>query len=134
MPVQTSAGNLQILANDLQITHRGKTIAIKIRDMGYPVIIGCERQADGSWRGTQMLYEEWANSGVTPESDIAKHGNAVNFVRNVLRPAINAWLARLFPAISAPAPAPSGSAIEQIDAAVLGLKFVAGADGTLRVE
>ena len=130
MAIQTGGGELRIDPDDLQLTHRGKTIAVKIRVLDVPYIIGCIKAPNGTWEGGPFLDDEtFVNSSITPETEVAKFGSAREWVRQVVLPRLQAWLDQLYPA-SGTAP----TALEQIAAEVSGLRLRVLPDGTVRAE
>lgn len=130
MSIQTGSGDLRIDADDLQLTHRGKTIAIKVRVLDVPYVIGCIKRPDGKWDSGPLLCDEtFANTGITPETEVARYGSAKEWVRQIVLPRLQAWLDQLYPA-SGTAP----TAIEQIAAEVAGLRLRVLANGTVKAE
>lgn len=126
--LQVDSEWLRIDDNDPQTMHGGISIAVKARYLGYLHILLAEKQSDGKWTGVADLTGElFANDpGPSPESVIAQYGSAVEFVRKVVVPNLNAALLRRFP--------PSGTPLtpeQQIDAALRLLRFVPQPDGTL---
>lgn len=127
MSIQTGEGPIRIDPDDAQFSYRGQRIAIKMRDMGTPYILACRQMPDGSWNGELELTDMvWINDGQSPEKSLAAAGSAAEFVRRVVLPPLNAWLATLWPPGDAPV-----AALEQINAALQGLRFVAQPDGTV---
>lgn len=130
MSIQTGSGDLRIDADDLQLTHRGKTIAVKVRVLDAPYVVACVKRPDGKWDSATLLCDEtFVNSGITPETEVAKYGTAREWVRQIVLPRLQAWLDQLFPA-SDKAP----SALEQIAAEVAGLRLKVQPNGTVRAE
>jgi hypothetical protein len=130
MAIQNGSGDLRIDADDLQLTHRGKTIAVKVRVLDVPYVIGAIKRPEGKWDGGPLLCDEtFANTGITPETEVAKHGSAREWVRQIVLPRLQAWLDELYPA-SGTAP----TAIEQIAAEVAGLRLRVLANGTVKAE
>lgn len=127
MGIQTGTGNLVIDPDDLQLTHRGKTIAVKIRVLDAPYIIGCIKGSNGSWQANASLDDDtFVNSGVTPETEVAKYGSAREWVRQIVLPRLQGWLDALFP--------PTGTAktaLEQIASEVMGIKLIINTDGSI---
>ena len=135
MAIQNGGGPLRIDSDDLQLTHRGKTIAVKIRNIAWPQVLGCSKQADGSWKADIDLTGDLFSSDVPGGGDpVAYHmaGEPDAFVRTVVLPNLNAWLATLW------APTSEGSAnvtpLEQLQASILRLRLVVRADGTVVSE
>ena len=130
MSIQTGSGDLRIDPDDLQLTHRGKTVAVKIRVLDVPYVIGCIKAPDGRWEGGPFLDDEtFVNSGITPETEVAKYGSAKEWVRVIVLPRLQAWLDALFP--------PSGTpltALELIAVEVAGLRLTPQADGTVKAS
>lgn len=125
-----NSDQLRIDPDDLQITHRGKTIAVKVRVVGVPYIMGCIKLPDGKWNGAALLCDEtFVNSGITPESEVAKYGSAREWVRQIVLPRLQAWLDQLFPAGDR-----APTALEQIAAEVAGLRLKVQPNGTVRAE
>jgi hypothetical protein len=130
MGIQTTGGNIVIDSDDLQFTHRGKTIAVKVRILeGVPYIMGCIKGSDGSWQANALLDDEtFVNTGVTPETELAKYGSAREWVRKVVLPLLQGWLDALFPSTSVTQPK---SALEQIAAELSAIKLIINTDGTV---
>jgi len=129
--IQTGSGPIRIDPDDAQFTFRGKTLAIKIRAVSWASILGCIKQADGTWTAAADLTDDLFGSDVFGEDDVVahwlnKHGGAVGFVRAVVLPHLNAWLAGLFPAGEV-----TLTPLEQVQFALGGIKFSPQADGTL---
>jgi hypothetical protein len=135
MTVITS-GAITVGPKDLQVSYRGAQIAIKVRaDFG--IIVACEL-INGAWQGVRDLIMFDMDNVGSVETELAKAGGAVAWVKTVLVPLINAWLAERFKPVAAPAPgpapAPSGDPYVDIDAAIFALKWLPAADGTLKVS
>jgi hypothetical protein len=131
----TTQGAITVGAGDFRTTHRGTEIAIKVRS-DFGCIVGCEL-VGGEWQAVEnLLFFDQDNIG-TVDSEIAKAGSASVWVKTVLVPLINTWLAARFkPAAAptpAPAPIPSSDPYAQIDAAIFALKWLPAADGTIKV-
>lgn len=127
MSIQTGGGNLRVDPDDAQFTHRGKSIAIKVRDFGNAtiVVIGC-LLVDGAWIGAANLFE--MDDVNTPASVIAKYGSADGFLRQRVAGPLNDWLTTLFAADGAPM-----TDLELIAATLSGtVKWLPQADGTLK--
>lgn len=130
MSIQTGSGDLRIDPDDLQLTHRGKSVAVKVRLFEVPYIIGCLKGSDGKWEAQAMLDDEtFVNTGVTPETEIARVGSAREWVRQIVLPRLQAWLDTIFK--------PSGTpltALELIAVEVAGLRLTPQADGTVKAS
>lgn len=130
MSIQTGSGDLRIDPDDLQLTHRGKTIALKVRVFDVPFVLGCLKGSDGKWTAQTTLCDDtFVNSGITPETEVAKYGSAKEWVRVIVLPRLRAWLDALFP--------PSGTpltALELIAVEVAGLRLTPQADGTVKAS
>ena len=130
MSIQTGSGDLRIDADDLQLTHRGKTIAVKVRVLDAPYVVACVKRPDGKWDSATLLCDEtFVNSGITPETEVAKYGSAEEWVRVIVLTRLRAWLDALFP--------PSGTpltALELIAVEVAGLRLTPQADGTVKAS
>lgn len=136
MAIQTGEGPISITPSDLQFTHRGKKVAIKIRKLSWPVLIACLDEGSG-WKADTIL-EDWADDPNPVLRTV--NGDTMKWVRETLIPKINAWLLKVFPPIvsggttpTTTAPKTDDEALAQIDAALGTLKFVAAADGTVKV-
>lgn len=134
MSIQTGTGELRIDADDAQFTYRGKTIAIKIRALTWPVILGCKKNDDGTWSVVADMTDDLFSSDVIGHPDavkywVDKHGGGKGFVGAVVMSRLNAWLAIEFPETAAPL-----TALEEIQSALMGIRFVPQADGTLKAS
>ena len=134
MAIQTGEGLIRIDPDDLQFTHRGRTIAVKIRSLMWPVIVGCVKQSDGTWEVSTDLTGDLFLDDVVGQPDVVaywvqKHGGPMGFVRAVVLPKLNAWLLTLFP--KSDAPIPTATPLEQIQGALQGIRFLPQPDGTL---
>lgn len=135
MSIQVEEGPIRIDIDDPQFSYRGKRIAIKIRQMMWPVVLGCEQQTDGSWEAgadlTDDLFASDPPGGGDPvQYAIAQHGSAAGFVRAVVVPRLNKWLGDVWPPV-APDDVPADAPLQTIQAALFGIRFVAQADGTV---
>lgn len=138
MSIQTKPGPVVADADDLVIEHRGKRVLIKVLSVGLYPSINAYSQAVGasSWTGEGPVDGEvFANDtdmatgkGMTPSDWIAKAGGPAGFVASMI-PAINAVLARVWPASGEPM-----TPLEQVHALLGGLRVIKAADGTVRVE
>lgn len=125
--IQLGDGPIRIDPDDKQFAHRGTRIAIKIRDLGTPFILACRQMPDSSWTGEAELTDmTWLNDGQSPDKSLADYGNADEFVRKVVLPPLNAWLATVWAADGTAA-----TALEQIQAALQNIRFAVGPDGTV---
>lgn len=139
MPVHTD-GALRPVAGDLQIAHRGASIALKMISWGggVPVLCLIERKGD-AWETFALVYEFGDRSdgkvGYAHEAEIEHMGSVREWIKQVILPAINAALAERFkPGVVPVDPVPTGDAIVDIDAAIIAaLRFEPQADGTLRM-
>jgi hypothetical protein len=129
MGVQYGGTSIKMDQDDAQITFKGRTIGIKVRDfngMGY--IFGVELK-NGVWENVSPFFAEFDDL-YTPKKAIEQHGNALSYVKNVLVTPINEWLLTMFP--SSPA---TLSPIDEISNVLGGfLKWVPQPNGTLQVE
>ena len=130
MAIQTGSGDLRIDPDDLQLTHRGKTIAVKVRLFDVPYIVGAIKGSDGKWEAQAMLDDEtFSNTGTTPETEIARVGSAREWVRQIVLPRLQDWLNTLYK--------PSGTpltALELIAVEVAGLRLQVQPDGTVKAS
>jgi len=131
MSIQTGDGPIRIDPDDAQLTYRGKTIALNVRSLMWPVILGCVKQSDGSWQVGADLTGDLFASDVAGQPDavaywVQHHGGGMGFVRAVVLPRLNAWLAELFPKSDAPV-----LPLEQINSALSAVRFLPQTDGTL---
>ena len=138
MSVHTT-GPLQVTADDLQITHRNRTIAIKVIDWGVstPFLAVVERK-NSAWVADYIVRSfDDRNDGIPGamyEKEIAEDGGVLNWIKKRLIPEINATLAIMFP--PGVTPPPTGdlpATLVGIDAGLQSLKWAPQADGTLRV-
>lgn len=140
MAIQTGPGNLRIDADDPQITHRGKTVAIKTRVISWPVVIGCVNDGNG-WKVGPDLTGDLFSTDVPGGGDpVAYHmaGDPLKFVRNVILPNLNAWLATVWTPQAQTggtgAPVPDVKPIDQLQYALGLIRFVVKPDGTVKAE
>jgi hypothetical protein len=134
MSIQTGEGPLRIDADDLQLEHRGKHIAVKIRVMSWPVIVGCVKRGTG-WEADVNLTDDLFANDLPDGSDpvahaIEQHGGAQAFVAAVVIPRLSAWLLKVFPPVGKPNDAP----LELVQWAISGLRLVVHADGTVSAQ
>lgn len=135
-----TGGKLNVHPTDLQITHAGKKVALKLiqwgGEGGIPVICGIQQMPNGDWEVTGQFTEY--DDIFTPEAAVAKAGGVRNYIVNVLVPLINEWLARVFPptGVTTPAPvAPGDSIFVQLDKTIPTiLAWDPKADGTLQIK
>lgn len=134
MSIQTGEGPLRIDADDLQLEHRGKHIAVKIRVMSWPAIVGCVKGPAGWEAVTDLTGDLFANDlpdGADPVAHaIEQHGGAREFVAAVILPRLNVWLATVYPPVGTPNDAP----LELVQSAITGLRLVVHADGTVSAQ
>lgn len=141
MTIQTTPGAIVVNADDLQLTHRGITIAVKIRMTAWPTVMGVIKQADGSWKFAVDLTDDIFASDPPNGGDMVggwvtqlANGDMITFIRNIILPKLNAWLKAVFPPVAAPAPAPTAAFSNDLDGlqkALGGIKFTTAADGTV---
>lgn len=130
MAIQTGSGDLRIDPDDLQLTVRGKTIAVKVRVLDVPYVLGCIKAPDGLWTSQAFLCDEtFINSGITPETEVAEYGSAREWVRQIVLPRLQDWLNTLFKPSGTPL-----SALEQIAVEVAGLRLQVQPDGTVKAS
>lgn len=130
MSIQTGSGDLRIDPDDLQLTHRGKTIAVKVRLFDVPYIVGCIKGSDGKWEAQAMLDDEtFSNTGTTPETEIARVGSAREWVRQIVLPRLQDWLNTIYKPSGTPL-----SALELIAVEVAGLRLQVQTDGTVKAS
>lgn len=125
MSIQTGAGPIRVDADDLQITYRGVTLAVKVRIVSWAQIIGCIKQSDGSWQSkVDLTGDLFSSDPWTLDYAVEHYGSARAFVAEIVMPRLNAWLAVLFtPGQVSPA--------DQVAAALSGIKLTPQPDGTL---
>lgn len=134
MSIQVGEGPLRIDADDLQLNHRGVTIAVKIRSLAWPNIIGCIKRA-GGWEATVDLTGDLFVNDVPGGGDpvahaLDQHGGAAAFVAAVVIPRLNAWLAQVYPQTGATNATP----LDLVQSAISGLRLVVHADGTVSAQ
>lgn len=134
MTIQTGEGPIRVDPDDLQINYRGKTIAVKVRSLIWPVVLGVQRMSDGTWQVGADLTDDLFGSDVPGEPDpvaywLKKHGGGMGFVQNIILPRLNAWLTTVYPATDTPA-----APLDQLQAALAGVRFVPQPDGTLQAR
>ena len=131
MGIQTGSGPIRIDPDDLQITHRGKSVAVKIRSMSWPQVLACVNDGSG-WKVATDLTGDLFSTDVPGGGDVVAYhlaGDPAGFVRRVIVPNLNAWLATVW--------TPTGEPVvplEQLQRAINGLRFVVRTDGTVVVE
>lgn len=131
-------GTLTVVAGDLQTTHRGRTVALKMIDWGSSSPVLALLELKGSVWVVVRIVEEFddrndGQSGYRFEMEAEKAGGVANYIKQILVPKVNAALLELFPPSAAPAPEPTDR-IAALDAAIIGaLRWAPQADGTLRV-
>ena len=132
-------GPLAPSPGDLQITHRGRVLALKIVawDGLTPTLSILERKGGPTahWTADYVAYafddRRDGAPGFQCDIEIAEAGGVDAWVRSRLVPAINEMLAMMF----TPGPvAPTGT-LDAVDAVLQSiLRWAPQADGTLRVE
>jgi len=125
MSVQSGGGPLRIDPDDAQVSYRGVTLAVKLRIVAWAQVIGCIKNSDGSWTSKiDLTGDLFASDPWDCAYAIEHYGSAEVFVREVVMPRLNEWLAVLF--------APGAVPAEDQIATVLGsIKFAPQPDGTL---
>lgn len=141
------SGALAPVAGDLQTTHQGVQIALKMVDWGsgQPFLALLEK-VGSAWQIVGLPIYEFADDhtgvgGYAFVIEAAKLGvgnvGVAAWVKKVLVPLINAKLAvRFKPTSTPPAPPPAQPAdpIDNLDSVMIGmLKWAPQADGTLQV-
>lgn len=135
MSIQTTEGPIRVDADDARFSYRGTTIALKMRRLLWPVLLGVRQGPDGSWEVDVDLTDDLFASDAPGGGDavaywLQQHGGAMGFVRDVVMPRLQAWLADVWPP-AAPDDVPADAPLQKIQAALFGIKFVAHADGTV---
>lgn len=140
------SGALTVVAGDLQTTHRGAGVAIKLVDWGTggsPFLALLYKSA-GGW-AVKSLIEEFddrsdGKPGYRFEMEAEQVGGLVNWIKQILLPKINAALRALFPPLDdgaelpPPPPPATGNVFDDLDALIIKtLRFAPQADGTLVV-
>lgn len=141
MAVQTKSGPIVVDADDLQFTHRGKTIAVKVRKVSWVNVLGVVKQDDGSWKVECDLTDDLFSSDPPNGGDEVggwvqekAGGDMVKFVRDIIIPRLNAWLAKLFPPVVTQPGTPTGTPVQQLQTVIGGIKFTTAADGTVKAS
>jgi hypothetical protein len=123
MSIQYGPGPVAIAPDDVQITHRGMSVALKLREIsaGFQVLM-LHTKTSGDWDGGRELigFDDGTFSVQALAADLAR------FIREVLR-RVNDILAQLF------TPQGEQTDMEKLDAALRGLRFVPQPDGTLKL-
>lgn len=132
-------GVLRPAAGDLQTTHRGVNIALKMIDWGSMPVLCLIEQKGAVWETFASIYEFGDRTdgkpGYAHEAEIEQMGSIGAWIRQVILPAINAALADRFKPAGEVTPPATGDPITDIDAAIIAaLRWAPQADGTLRVE
>lgn len=132
--LQVGGDSIRIDPNDPQFTYRGKTVAIKIRNIIWPVVVGCIKMPDGRWVGDRDLMgdifgNDPPGGGDAVAYELDKHGGAEGFVREVLVPAINDWLSDVYPQEGLEVPA-----LQRLFLATQELQFSASPSGVVSVK
>lgn len=140
MAIQTGDGLPRIDPDDPQFTHRGITVAVKIRVLMWPVILGCRKMPDGTWGVDVDLTDDKFGSDVAGFNSpvvaaLSQHGGALQFLRNVVVPRLDRWLETLWKPVAAGEPtgipATENGALAAIQTAFGAIKFTARPDGTV---
>lgn len=103
MSIQTQTGAPALDASDFQFSHAGITCGIELRHVQTPdgahvtSLLACERAADGGWVYKRTLAQDFF-------AGIDAAGGVMQWVRNVLVPAINTWLRERFSGTQSPPP------------------------------
>jgi hypothetical protein len=135
------SGALQPVAGDLQTTHAGVAIAIKIIDWGSSMpILGLIEKKGTAWEVISILYEFDDPTLAQLAEDAKMVGGLWDWIKRDIIPMINAALLGRFPATGSsggdpPPPPPTGDVLSMIDELLNSkLRFAPQADGTIRVE
>ena len=127
MGIQVGIGPVRIDPDDVQIMHRGITLALKLRVMDGIASVGLFRKPAGqAWdHGTEIVGfdDTW-----TPAFWAPKMGEFLALVCE----RVNEWLAQWFP----PGETPPDALAEwrPFESALTGLQFVPQPDGTLKLS
>lgn len=141
------SGPIAVVAGDLQTTHRGTTIALKMIDWGgggVPALHLVKRDGTAWTPVGAAIYEFYDDTtgvgGYAHLLEAQKMGGLLNWVKQVLIPKINAALLKMFPAldggviVAPPPPSGTGNEIDELDALLIKtLKWAPQPDGTLKV-
>jgi hypothetical protein len=135
------SGALQPVAGDLQTTHAGVAIAIKMIDWGSGLpVLGLIEKKGSIWEVIKILYEfDDPTQAMLVEKSKVING-LVDWIRTEIVPLVNAALLARFPATGTggggtPPPTPTGDILTLVDNMLIGkLKFAPQANGTIRVE
>lgn len=129
-------GLLAPVAGDLQTTHKGVQIALKMIDWGsgIPVYALIEKKATG-WEAS--IIEEFGDRsdgkvGYAYEAEVERVGSIANWIKQILLPKINAALLARFPKTGTTTAATDK--IGTLDAQIIAaLQWLPQADGTIKV-
>lgn len=131
-------GALKPVTGDLQTTHRGANIALKMIDWGSMPVLCLIEQKGAVWETFAIIYEFGDRTdgkrGYAHEAEIEQMGSIGAWIRQVILPAVNAALADRFrPTGTVDVPS-TGDPIADIDAAIIAaLRWAPQADGTLQM-
>lgn len=134
--VQVEAGPVVIDSDDPQYTYAGVSIAIKLRVVSWPSILGCVRRGTSNWEVDRdftgdLLASDDATYGDAAIGAIARFGSAEAFLRETVMPAINKWLREVYPLgvdVDPPEIDPE-DAIALFQQALMKIRFTRSADG-----
>lgn len=130
MSIRRTATAPAITSDDLQFTHRGRTLAIELTDIEDLRFIFVVERVNGVWVQAPVVPLEDCS-----DAQISAAGGPAMWIRSVFVSALNEWLATLFqPALVAGDPAPSGIGVfDQVDTLLQQMiAFAPQADGTLK--
>lgn len=136
------SGPLTVTPNDLQTTHAGRHVALKLVawDTASPKLVVVERKG-AVWEANFVVQEfDDRNDGVPGyryEAEIEEDGGVVNWIKKRILPLVNATLARMFLPSTEPPPPPGDLPVtlDGIDAGLHAtLRWAPKSDGTLQVE
>lgn len=138
------SGALAPVAGDLQTTHQGVQIALKVINwgMGGSPFLGLIERKGTTWEVISVVDEfddrSDGKAGYRFQAEAEVAGSILNWIKQVLIPKINAALAARFKATGAPAPAPAptttGDPFVDLDNLLIAtLRWAPQADGTLKV-
>lgn len=140
MAIQTTAGPFVVDNDDLKFTYAGKTIAVKIRVVSWPVVAGLIKQADGSWKQEVDLTGDLFSTDPPNGGDVVggwvnkiAGGNMTEFIRQIILPRLNDWLKTVFKPTVTTTP-PSTTPIQTLQTTLGGIRFVVQADGSVKAE
>jgi hypothetical protein len=130
------SGALQPVAGDLQTTHAGVAIAIKMIDWGSGLpVLGLIEKKGTIWEVIKIIYEfDDPTIAIIAEKTKVVNGLA-DWIKTELLPLINSALLARFPGSGTPPPPPTGDVLTTLDNLLIAkLKFAPQANGTIRVE